>query len=68
MMQSTVEALLSGHPRDVKKVSVTGAGGLLVRMVLISGHYRSVRDSWPLTGACQANNKHWKICKKIPPY
>ena len=23
---STVEALVSGHPRDVKKVSVTGAG------------------------------------------
>ena len=23
---------------------------------------RVVRDRWPLTGACPANNKHWK-CK-----
>ena len=28
MMQSTVEALVNGHPRDMKKVSVTGAGCL----------------------------------------
>ena len=26
--QTTVEALVSGHPRDAKKVSVTGAGRL----------------------------------------
>ena len=25
---NTVEALVSGHPRDVKKVSITGAGCL----------------------------------------
>ena len=31
----TVEALVSGHPRDAIKMSVTGAG---TRMVLGSGH------------------------------
>ena len=48
---STVEALVSGHPRDAKKVSVNGAGRLREAT-------RSVRDSWPLTGACPTNNKH----------
>ena len=27
-LSHTVEALISGHPRDVKKVSITGAGHL----------------------------------------
>ena len=39
--RSTVEGLVSGHPRDVKKVSVTGAGRLREINVKIQSLYVS---------------------------
>ena len=65
MKTYTVEALVSGNPRDGKKVSVTGAGRL--REWLSETASRGVRDRWLLTGASPANNKHWE-CKTIPPH
>ena len=53
---STVEALVSGHPQDAKKVSVTGAGRL--REWFSQAATRGVGDRWPLTWACPANNKY----------
>ena len=53
---NTVEALVSGHPRDAKKVSVTGAGRL--REWFSYAATRGVGDRWPLTGTCPANNKY----------
>ena len=36
---NTVEALVSGHPRDAKKVSVTAAGRLREWFRIVSGHH-----------------------------
>ena len=36
----TVEALVSGHSREMKKVSITRAGHLLEWFSYISGHWR----------------------------
>ena len=54
---TTVEALVSGHPRDGIKMSVTGAGRL--REWFSQAATRGVGDRWPLTGACPANHKYW---------
>ncbi|KAL9958854.1 hypothetical protein ACROYT_G035924, partial [Oculina patagonica] len=55
----TVEALVSGHPRDAKKVSVTGAGRL--REWFSYAATRGVGDKWPLKGACPANNNRTDV-------
>ena len=57
-----MEALVSGHHGDAKKVPVTGAGRL--RECFSKAVTRGVRDRWPLTGACPANNKHWE-CRDV---
>ena len=55
--QTSVDAaLVSGHPRDAKKMSVTGAGRL--REWFSYAATRGAGDRWPLTGACPANNKY----------
>ncbi len=66
--QTTVEALVSGHPREAKKVSVTGAGRL--REWFSYAATSDVGERWPLTGACPANNKCNPVLKykTIPPY
>ena len=61
LASAQIEALVSGHPRDAKKVSVTGTDRL--REPFSYATTRGVRDSWPLAGARPANNRHWK-CKK----
>ena len=65
MKTYTVEALVSGDPRDGKKVSVTGADRL--REWFSETATRGVRDKWLLTAASPASNKHWE-CKTIPPH
>ena len=56
-----VEALDSRQPWDAKKASITGAGHL--QGWCLQAAFRGVRDRWPLTGACPANNKQWE-CKR----
>ena len=58
-VSSTVKALTSGHPRDMKKLPITGAGRLLFSKVAT----RDVRVKWLLTGACPATNKQ-RNCNK----
>ena len=38
LMVLTVEALLSGHPLNGKKLSITISAHLQVKIVLVSGH------------------------------
>ena len=65
MEHYTVEALVSGHPRDEIKIVRTWSWPL-TRMVLVTAT-RGLGDRWPLTGACPANNKYWytKKCRGI---
>ena len=56
LLQSTVEALESGHPRDAIKMSVTGAGRL--REWFSQASTRGVEDRWPLAGGL-AKLKYW---------
>jgi len=47
---TTVKALISRHPQDIKKVSVTGAGHL--RDGFSQTDTGGVGERWPLMGAC----------------
>lgn len=46
---------------SVREKSVRNWSWPLTRMVLVGGH----QMKWPITGACQANNKYWKYTKKF---
>ena len=45
LASAQIEALVSGHPRDAKEVSITGAGRL--REPFSYAATRGVRDGWP---------------------
>ena len=50
LLINTVEALVSGHPRDAKKVFATGTGRL--REWFSYATTRGERVKWPFKGAC----------------
>jgi len=56
MLINTVEALVSGHPRDAKKVFETGTGRL--REWFSYEATGGERVKWPLKGACPAIHKN----------
>ena len=56
MLINTVEALVSGHPRDAKKVFATGTGRL--REWFSYAATRGERVKWPFKGACPAIHKN----------
>ena len=56
MLINTVEALVSGHPRDAKKVFTTGTGRL--REWFAYAATRGERVKWPFKGACPAIHKN----------
>ena len=62
----TQVALVSGQPRDAKKVSVTGAHGRLRELFSswpLGGGGGGEGVRWSLTRSCPITNKHWE-CKK----
>ena len=61
----TVEALVSGHPRDAKKVSVTGVGRL--REWFSQATTRGVRELMYASGVSKCN-RTWMMTKETLKY